>query len=72
MSGTRRRVPAGSGSVVFLTLGPDVEQSFEGKSLHDVKRTLDCIHSNLYLLCYEFYVVSGLYTQHRAGRRGIS
>lgn len=38
---------AGSGSVVFLTLGPEVEQSFEEKSLRDVKRTLDCIHSNL-------------------------
>lgn len=37
---------------MFLTLGPDVEQSLEGKSLHDVKRTLDCIHSILYLLCY--------------------
>lgn len=36
---------AGSGSVVFLTLGPYGEQSFEGKSLHDVKRTLDCIHT---------------------------
>lgn len=43
---------AGSGSVVFLTLGPDVEQSLEGKCLYDVKRILDCIYSNLHLLCY--------------------
>lgn len=47
---------ADSSSVVFLTLGPDVEQSLEGKSLRDVKRTLGCIYSNLHLLCY---IVSG-------------
>lgn len=56
MLGTRRRVLA---ALCFLTLGPDVEQSFEGKSLRDVKRTLDCIHSIVHLLCYELYVVSG-------------
>lgn len=37
---------------MFLTLGLDVEQSVEEKSLHDVKRTLGCILSNLHLLCY--------------------
>lgn len=43
---------AGSSSVVFLTLGSDGEQSVERKSLHDVKRILECIYSNLHLLCY--------------------
>lgn len=37
---------------MFLKLGPDVEQSLERKSLRDIKRILDCIYSNIHLLCY--------------------